>query len=233
MISKTHQTIFVHIPKVAGQSIETMFLNDLKLNWSQRDELLLRRKKLFEKGPLRLAHLKAHQYVDLNYINQKSFNEYFKFSFVRNPYSRAYSHYKYLGYSKVCTFEFFVLNILKKKLKQNHFFFISQTDYLYNSNEELLVDFVGKFENLEQDIKHVIDKANLKTKALPFVNKSKNEIKRGISKVIKNPLTLANLKLDNEVFKDYRDAYNEKTIEAVGKLYSNDLKNFQYAFDSN
>ena len=231
MISKIHETIFIHIPKVAGQSIETMFLNDLNLDWSQRKRLLLRKKKLFEKGPSRLAHLKANQYVGLNYISQKEFNSYFKFSFVRNPYSRAYSHYKYLGYSKVCTFDFFVTDVLEKKINQKHFFFISQTDYLYDNTGKLLVDFVGKFENLTHDIKYVIDKANLKTKSLPYVNKSKNEIKRGISKLIKNPSTLANLKLDNVIYSDYREAYNEKTIDKINKLYKEDLHNFQYTFE--
>ena len=45
MISKAHKTIFVHIPKVAGQSIETMFLNDLNLKWDERSKLLLRKKR--------------------------------------------------------------------------------------------------------------------------------------------------------------------------------------------
>ena len=231
MISKTHETIFVHIPKVAGQSIETMFLEDLNLDWTQRGELLLRKKKIFEKGPFRLAHLKAQEYTDLNYISRDNFNKYFKFSFVRNPYSRAYSHYKYLGYSKVCTFNFFLTNVLAKRIKNNHFFFISQTDYLYNSDNKLLVDFVGKFENLKADIKEVIKRSNLKADALPYVNKSKNEIKRGLSKAIKNPLILANLHLDNKIFSDYRDAYDEEAKLIVSELYKEDIKNFKYSFD--
>lgn len=231
MISKHHETIFIHIPKVAGQSIETMFLNDLNLNWKQRGELMLRKRKLFERGPYRLAHLRAQEYVDLKYIDEQNFKEYFKFSFVRNPFSRAYSHYKYLGYSKVCSFECFITKVLEKRINKNHFFFISQTDYLYHSNGKLLVDFVGKFENLNEDIKYVIEKARLKNKSLPYVNKSKNEIKRGISKVVKNPAILAHIKLDNEVFSDYREAYNEKTINKVSKLYKADLKNFGYSFE--
>jgi len=231
MISTTHKTIFVHIPKVAGQSIETMFLNDLKLNWGERSELLLRKKKRFEKGPFRLAHLKAHEYVDLNYIDNKTFNSYFKFSFVRNPFSRAYSYYKYLGYSKICNYNYFLENVLSKKIKNKHFFFTPQIDYLYDTNGNLLVDFVGKFERLNEDIKIVIKKSNLKTQSLPFVNKSKKETKRGVSKLIKNPLILANLKTDNTVFKDYREAYNNEAIALVQNLYKEDLEKFEYEFE--
>lgn len=231
MISKAHKTVFVHIPKVAGQSIETMFLEDLNLDWSNKQELLLRKKKVTEKGPYRLAHLKAHEYVDLNYITQEDFEDYFKFSFVRNPFSRAYSYYKYLGYSKVCTYNYFLKNVLERKIKNKHFFFISQTDYLYNSDNNLLVDFVGKFENLNEDIKIVIQNSKLKTETLPFVNKSKTEIKRSISKVIKNPVILANLKTNNPIFKDYREAYDKEAMDVVKKVYKNDLENFQYEFE--
>jgi len=231
MISNTHRTIFVHIPKVAGQSIETMFLNDLNLDWSERSKLLLRKKRFLEKGPLRLAHLKAHEYVDFNYIAEEEFNDFFKFSFVRNPYSRAYSYYKYLGYSKVCTFEYFVSNILSKKIKQDEFFFVSQTNYLYDKKGKLLVDFVGKFENIKEDIKYVINKSNIKSKTLPHVNRSKNEIKRGISKLIKTPSMLLNISFNNPIYKNYREAYNKTTIELVSELYKEDLEKFQYTFD--
>ena len=231
MISKAHKTVFVHIPKVAGQSIETMFLNDLNLRWNDRPELLLRKKASNEKGPYRLAHLKAHQYVELNYIESDVFNDYFKFSFVRNPYSRAYSYYKYLGYSKICSFNYFLKFVLAKKITQQHFFFISQTDYLFDSENNVLVDFVGRFESLNEDIKVVVSKSNLKIETLPYVNKSKSELKRSVSKVIKNPMILANLKTNNTIFKDYREAYDNEGIKLVQTLYKEDLDNFEYEFD--
>ena len=59
MISIKHKTIFIHIPKCAGQSIEYLFLKDLGINWDQRINLLLRSKKFNERGPERLAHLYA------------------------------------------------------------------------------------------------------------------------------------------------------------------------------
>ena len=230
MIIDNHKTIFVHIPKVAGQSIESMFLNDLNLDWDNRAELLLRKKKFNEKGPFRLAHLKAHEYVDFNYIDLQKFNTYFKFSFVRNPFSRAYSYYKYLGYSEIITFSSFISEVLMKKVNKNHFFFIPQVDYLYY-NDELLVDFVGKFENINEDIKTIVKKANLSTHILPYVNKSKNDSKRGLNKVIKNPKFLLKLKMNNHIFKDYREAYDKASIDRIKQIYKEDIDKFQYEFE--
>ena len=68
MISHKHKTVFVHIPKVAGQSVEQMYLADLGLNWSERAVLLLRPKLNTEKGPERLAHLTAAQYTQFGYL---------------------------------------------------------------------------------------------------------------------------------------------------------------------
>ena len=230
MISHKHKTIFVHIPKVAGQSIETMFLNDLGLDWNTRDELLLRKKKADEKGPARLAHLLARDYVPYGYINQDDFDSYFKFSFVRNPFSRTYSYYRYLGYANIISFKDFVNIVLRKKLKNNDFFFLPQTDYLCDDTGQLLVDFVGRLESIKTDIKEVIRRSNLKEADLPYVNKSKNELSRGISKIIKNPLLLSRLKTRNNLHEDYTKAYDQETVEIVSQFYADDLVNFEYEF---
>ena len=66
MISHHQKCVFVHIPKNAGQSIEHVFINLLELTWETRAPLLLRRNEHPELGPLRLAHLKAEEYVKYN-----------------------------------------------------------------------------------------------------------------------------------------------------------------------
>ncbi len=230
MISSKHKTIFIHIPKVAGQSIETMFLNDLGLDWKSRHSLLLRKKKPKEKGPSRLAHLRARDYVEFGYIDQVDFDEYFKFSFVRNPYSRTYSYYRYLGYANIMKFKDFVQEILRKKIDNNHFFFLSQSEYLYDKDGKKLVDFVGKLETIEDDINEVIKRANLRVKELPHVNKSKNELTRGLSKIIKNPLLLMNLHTNNKPVKDYTKMYDHESEKIVRQYYHDDLVNFNYKF---
>ena len=123
MISNPHKTIYIHIPKVAGQSIEHMFLNDLGLSWHNRKDLLLRKKKIFESGPNRLAHLKSKEYTEFGYIDQETFDDYFKFSFVRNPYRRAFSMYNYLGYSKIISLSTFVKKGLTKENSTASFLF--------------------------------------------------------------------------------------------------------------
>lgn len=115
MICHHHKCIFIHIPKTAGQSIEHVFLDLLGLTWETRAPLLLRFNDRKELGPPRLAHLKANDYVNFKYISEELFNSYFKFSFVRNPWSRLVSFYNYRKYYLFYNFKYFVMKHLEKK----------------------------------------------------------------------------------------------------------------------
>jgi len=86
VISRHHKTVFVHVPKYGGQSIEIMFLEGLSLDWETRAPLLLRPNNVTAIGPLRLAHLLASEYVRFKYFSDDHLKEYYKFSYVRNPY---------------------------------------------------------------------------------------------------------------------------------------------------
>jgi hypothetical protein len=57
MISHKRKCVFVHIPKCAGQSIESVFVNDAGLTWEDRAPLLLRPNANNRVGLPFLAHL--------------------------------------------------------------------------------------------------------------------------------------------------------------------------------
>jgi len=228
MISTKHKAIFIHIPKVAGQSIETLFLEDLGLNWDTRQELLLRKKKRDEPGPHRLAHLKAKDYVGLGYLEVSKYEEYFSFSFVRNPYSRVISLYNYLGYSKIISFSAFIKNVLSEKVREDHFFFRPQYDYLYSDDGKLLVDFVGKLERIAEDFKYVLEKVGIKGKNLPHINKPEKGVKRGIASLLTTPSLLKDLQLKRLFSQKKVSELSEDQKEDIYHIYTKDFENFGY-----
>jgi len=228
MISPKHNTLFVHIPKVAGQSIEAIFLEDLGLTWETRQGLLLRKKKSHEKGPDRLAHLTANEYVALGYIDAETYAAYFTFSFVRNPYARAISLYHYLGYSNIISFSAFVKKELSKKVKEGHFFFQPQYNYIYSNKGVCLVDFVGKLENISEDIKYVLEKTGLQGKKLPHANKSGKGLKRGLTSLLTQPSLLKDLQFKNIFFQNKIKELNPSQKEQIYNLYPKDFDYFDY-----
>jgi hypothetical protein len=224
MICHHHKCIFVHIPKTAGQSIECVFLQLLGLTWETRAPLLLRFNDRKDLGPPRLAHLKAREYLRYRYISKELFNFYFKFSIVRNPWSRIVSFYKYKKYYRICTFKNFVMKHLEKKIQKDHWFFGPQFDFIHNENGDIIVNFVGKFENINNDFRHICNSINIPEINLPHVNKSKTN---------KVDIILENLNLLREKNKpSYPDYYDHETKEYVAHLYKDDITCFQYKFES-
>ena len=52
--------------------------------------------------------------------------------------------------------------------------FNSKKSFVIDENNELIVDFIGKLENIDRDFNYVQERLNIKTN-LPHVNKSKHK----------------------------------------------------------
>ena len=224
-ICKKRKIIFVHIPKTAGKSLIDYFRfkkdnqhfygtsNIVKANISKYHKQTFGGYKLsgMEYSHYTLKFLSQH-------INLK--NYIFSFAFVRNPFDKLVSEFFWrirVKHSfepffklelKKENFERFVHHLAEVKLSykkknvlwESHFY--PQTNFVY-LNGKLGVNFLGRFENLEEDIKK-----------LNFL-------------LLKNKKFINNNKSEHEPYKNY---YNNTTRKIVEEVYKKDLDNFNYVF---
>lgn len=231
MISHKHKCIFVHVPKAAGTSIERAFMEDLGLDMDNRHSLILGSGTNKSLGPRRVSHLKAEEFVSQHYLSEDIFKSYFKFAFVRDPYDRLFSTYKMLGYSDFLSFEGFIRHKLNNLLKSKDygFFLLPAYQYLYSSDNKLLVDFVGKFENLNEDFKKVLNEIGLRNLNLKHYNKHKESENR-LNSLIKIPFKMSkNIKAIRHlsIVKPKKEL-TETSKKIVLDIYNMDFETFGY-----
>ena len=164
-ISHKHKAMFIHIPKTGGTSIKTLLLqnNFTEFNLHQspdksNDDIT---------GEYRLGTaLRAKRG-----ISDDIWNSYFKFTFVRSPYERMISNYYFLSYNNIMPFNKFITH---KLTTTDHIWHseLSQSTHIYSKTNKLLVDYIGRFENLQEDFNIICNKIGLSHITLPHVNKS-------------------------------------------------------------
>ena len=227
MICRDYNCLFVHIPKTGGQSIEQFFMNLLHLDWDKdRTTLHLQRNDDKAHGTEKLAHLSAAEYVDCGYVSRQEFSEFFKFSFVRNPWSRILSEYRYRNYFHHLSFRDFVLNKMPKPgWNDKHRHVMPQYDMLYDQQGNLLVDFVGRFETLQQDFDRVCEHLGITDSLLPHRNRSDKK-SRDLKRKIRNYLFMNG---ENQR-RGVTEFYDDETRAAVAEYYSRDITTFGFEF---
>lgn len=244
MLCHHHKCIFIHIPKNAGQSVEHVFLDLLDLTWETRAPLLLRPKVPGELGPPRLAHLTADEYVQYKYVAPEMFEEYFKFAFVRNPWSRMVSIYKFLRFNQSLEFNEFLATTFRERVVKNQPWFVRpQADFILTSQGDAIVDFIGRFENLQDGFNHACKQIGIPETRLPHINASKDSSDRaekphlelnieGLRMLKKQLRSLIFSKTKREIpsYKRYQDYYNQESIDLVASIYRRDIETFKYDF---
>lgn len=163
MISLVHRTVFVHIPKCAGQSVEAAFCADLGLKWQKHRYLLgcfERPKGWSDALPERIAHLTAHEYTERNFLPKSMFRSFYTFAIIRDPVERAISMWRFLPYAE--SFERFVGDELPRRLDAGHFFYRPQAAYLtHPESGDVLVDHVIPFSTLSRHWPEVMRRAGI------------------------------------------------------------------------
>ena len=218
MISHKYRCIFIHIPKTAGTSIEKCLGHFTSFEPGVQDHRPLKViEPLFFKEVIyhvqkRNRSIRSKYKVLRSYFNppvtHEQYRTYFKFTFIRNPWSRVYSwykdvmrwepHQKSLGIKPECTFEEFILD------HTDQWALRPQLYWMKNRQGQLDFDFIGRFENLTQDFAYIIDKLGLAERKLPELLVSGNSL--------------------------YTDFYNEKLIKVIAERYDEEIKLFKFEF---
>ena len=227
MICHRLRCVFVHIPKVAGQSMEQFFMDHLGLDRDRdRETLHLHNNDDPLRGTEKLSHLSAAEYVRCGHMTAENFSAYFRFAFVRNPWERILSEYRYRNYFRHRSFKDFVLNKLPPPGWDDKYRHVMpQYDMLHDEQGRLLVDFVGRYENLQADFDTVCTRLGIREPTLPHRNSSEKksrERKRRLRNILFMNGENRRRHLD--------DFYDSETRDAVADLYRRDIETFGYRF---
>ena len=238
--SDSHRYVHIRVPKTGSTSVSRL-LEDFheqyggsRLLKSELVDKAFRKKyglnAIGDRRPKRAGHLSALQ---LHTILGEKYQEYFSFSFVRNPWARTVSRYHYthidnfpseaeiaakrkrgnIGplrkfHSK--TFEEWVkwkhgLHLVKR-MSPNYFLANSgnQICKLCDTSSNVIVDFVGKLENFEQDLEVICERIGFPIDSVPHRNKTSHA--------------------------HYTEYYNDKTRKMVEEMCGMDIERFGYRF---
>ena len=174
------QYAFVRIPKTGSQTIQSL----IKSSW---------------------PHLKAT--VAQETVNIADWNTAFKFAFVRNPWDHLVSWFffaikegSFKDWVKLgCPYE----NELFDHPSQPENIF-SQLEWIANENDKILVNFVGRLENIEEDIKSIGKKIDIEIEDIPKLNTTNH--------------------------KHYTEYYDKECIDLVYEMCKKDIDTFEYTF---
>lgn len=186
-LGKVGPFIFIHINKTAGTSIGEAIGMPVK------------------------DHLTAKEVIAK--IGETKWNEAYKFTFVRNPWDKAVSLYEYRRKkdrteiaSRGISFSDWVVMTYGEEKDFSYYnvkSFQPQVEWLKNNRGKVDMDFIGKFESINQDFDHIRKVIGLDT-VLPHRNASKRDT--------------------------YHSYYDDETREIVARWFREDIELFDYRF---
>ena len=214
MILIHRKILFIHIPKTGGTTIGNILHPDSKP--LRRDKWNKGKKyRDFLEGKEHFAeHLSYDDYKLYARGQMMSLEDFFVFTFVRNPYSRLYSGWKFVKkeigkgnplflpkqqYINDYSFAEWVQMITNNE----QFAQLLKPQFLYVKSHQC--NFIGRYENFQEDLIKVCAKTNTElNQDIPWLNKTSTHNK------------------------EYLEHYDERTKDIVYDYYKEDFLQFQY-----
>ncbi|MEM7104518.1 MAG: sulfotransferase family 2 domain-containing protein [Bacteroidota bacterium] len=205
LYSSKQQFLFIHIYKTGGNSVRKVLEP-----YADGYNLLYKLKGLVRQNhvlPSKLAPKHANAQVAKAAVGEQLFNSSFKFAFVRNPWDwqvslyhfalRDKSNHHHKIISAFPNFDTYLSWRVNEELRL-------QKAMITDENGDIIVNYVGRFERLQEDFNAICKNLKLPISDLPLLNKGNR--------------------------KDYRSYYNEKTAKMVERAYAEDISTFGYSF---
>lgn len=206
ILSHEHRFIFIHVHKAAGTSITRALL---PFSADAVGGILRRLKKkpsAAKPPPTPIPpNITASELIEK--MGPDRFRSYFSFAFVRNPWDWTASEYEYIRRSpdhaaheivtKLGSFPAFVHWHCHERR-------ILQESFVCDDEGKQLVDFIGRYERLEEDFRQVCTRIGIEAK-LPHLNQSQR--------------------------RPYPEYFDPETRELVARAYAADITRFGYRFD--
>lgn len=223
--SERHRFVFFEVGKTGSSSIKKVLEPYGKLESHLSSPVLAFTKEerfVFQKHiPPAIARQR---------LGNEHFDRLFRFAFVRNPFDRLVSRYFYSREAEadrtrdssgkkmsmksvelLCRYPRLQLARkgigMDKRTQYRGLTWLSQytqAGFLSDENGELLVDFVGRFEQLQEDFDYVCRCVGLPKSTLPWINRTDH--------------------------KHYTTYFTSETRQYVENVYKEDLERFDYDF---
>lgn len=215
MLSHKHKCIFVHIPKCGGTSIENLIWPEKSDRTTSNLWMGLERPNYNKYQTGGLQHLLASQIRQE--VGDTTFNSYFKFAIVRNPWDKAVSQFEYMkkrkdlrefiGMSEDDTFKKY-LYLIQDTV---HVQWESQHKFLLDEAHNQIVDYIGRFETFENAVNAILDKLGFRrtlfginVRKIPHSNKGQRA--------------------------SYKNYYDSESKKIIDKVYEYDIDLLKYSY---
>lgn len=209
------KAIFIHVHKTGGSYIafvlkEYYGFQTYYLKRPDHDIFCLnRRKNLHQKNYENRIHgvyvyykTSPHLNAKMNMTPQK-WESYYKFAFIRNPYDRIISGWNHMN-KQISFKEYIKMKNFVSDMEFIHVF-MNQAKHIMNERGQIITNFIGHFETLEEDLDKVL-----------------NHLK--VFYRIHNPYQIVN----SHKHLHFSVYYDQETLNNVNLLIDDDLKHFDY-----
>lgn len=207
--------IFIHIWKTGGESMVAALRDACPIYFSNRyvnkairltpeiSSTLIGWRARLVCGQHLTAHEARHE------MPTETFDSAFKFAFVRNPWDWQVSNYAY-ALQTPAHGQHEIIRDLGSFERYIHYQYEqcapSQSSFIFGPDGEPLIDFVGRFETLQDDFQTVCDRIGVQAE-LPVLNASNRR-------------------------RDWRSYYTNETRDLIADLFQRDIKQFGYRWDA-